>query len=51
MPRRTLLTCALLLATSLTWSADKRKIIIDQDAAGPAGSDQQAMLVLIQTQG
>ena len=28
---------------------DRRKIIIDQDAAGPAGSDQQAMLVLIQS--
>ncbi len=27
----------------------KRKIIIDQDAAGPAGSDQQAILVLIQS--
>ena len=27
----------------------KRKIIIDQDAAGPAGSDQQAMLLLIQS--
>ena len=28
---------------------DKRKIIIDQDAAGPAGSDQQAILLLIQS--
>ena len=27
----------------------RRKIIIDQDAAGPAGSDQQAILVLIQS--
>src|SRR5215813_2274147 len=27
----------------------KRKIIIDQDAAGPAGTDQQSMLVLIQS--
>ena len=25
---------------------DKRKIIIDQDAAGPAGTDQQAILLL-----
>ncbi|MGA6987401.1 MAG: nucleoside hydrolase [Terriglobales bacterium] len=30
-------------------SQDKRKIIIDQDAAGPAGSDQQAILLLIQS--
>ena len=28
---------------------EKRKIIIDQDAAGPAGSDQQAILLLIQS--
>ena len=28
---------------------DKRKIIIDQDAAGPAGTDQQAILLLIQS--
>jgi inosine-uridine nucleoside N-ribohydrolase len=30
-------------------SASKRKIIIDQDAAGPGGSDQQAILSLIQS--
>lgn len=29
--------------------AQKRKIIIDQDAAGPAGTDQQSMLLLIQS--
>lgn len=29
---------------------DKRKVIIDQDAAGPAGTDQQAILLLIQSQ-
>jgi purine nucleosidase len=28
---------------------EKRKIIIDQDAAGPAGTDQQSMLLLIQS--
>jgi inosine-uridine nucleoside N-ribohydrolase len=28
---------------------DKRKVIIDQDAAGPAGTDQQAILLLIQS--
>ena len=28
----------------------KRKIIIDQDAAGPAGTDQQSILLLIQSQ-
>lgn len=30
-------------------SSGKRKIIIDQDAAGPAGTDQQSMLLLIQS--
>ena len=30
-------------------SDNKRKVIIDQDAAGPAGSDQQAILLLIQS--
>ena len=34
-----------------TWGQEsgKRKIIIDQDAAGPAGTDQQSMLLLIQS--
>jgi purine nucleosidase len=48
---------AALLMTSLTSLAqqnlaqekEKRKIIIDQDAAGPAGTDQQSMLLLIQS--
>jgi purine nucleosidase len=31
------------------WSQDKRKIIIDQDAAGPGGTDQQSILLLIQS--
>jgi purine nucleosidase len=30
-------------------AAAKRKVIIDQDAAGPAGTDQQSMLLLIQS--
>jgi len=38
-----------LLACLLCQSQDKRKIIIDQDAAGPAGTDQQSMLLLIQS--
>ena len=50
--RRIVLPAAILaLTTCLSWAADeaKRKIIIDQDAAGPAGTDQQSMLVLIQS--
>jgi purine nucleosidase len=30
-------------------SAQKRKIVVDQDGAGPAGTDQQSMLLLIQS--
>jgi inosine-uridine nucleoside N-ribohydrolase len=47
------LTVLLILATCLpSWSqqeSGKRKIIIDQDAAGPAGTDQQSILLLIQS--
>lgn len=44
------LAAVLLLATAIMgFGQEKRKVIIDQDASGPAGSDQQAMLVLIQS--
>jgi purine nucleosidase len=44
----------LLVACLTSWGQGpsshlKRKIIIDQDAAGPGGTDQQAMLLLIQS--
>ncbi len=39
----------LLLSCLTCWGQEKRKIIIDQDAAGPAGTDQQSMLLLIQS--
>src|SRR6266404_1385841 len=38
-----------LMTCLMCWAQDKRKIIIDQDAAGPAGTDQQSMLLLIQS--
>lgn len=42
--------CLVILLSCITcWSQEKRKIIIDQDAAGPAGTDQQSMLLLIQS--
>ncbi len=48
-----LVAIAALLLTSLQCFSQqntaKRKIIIDQDAAGPAGTDQQSMLLLIQS--
>src|SRR6478672_863593 len=41
---------AALLMTCLTaWGQGKRKIIIDQDAAGPGGTDLQSTLLLIQS--
>lgn len=42
----------LLIASVAGWSQQssvKRKIIIDQDAAGPGGTDQQSILLLIQS--
>src|SRR5271155_3991670 len=46
---RYLTTVALLTLCVTCWAQEKRKIIIDQDAAGPAGTDQQSMLLLIQS--
>src|SRR5258706_6210678 len=43
------LAAAVLLMSCLAWGQGKRKIIIDQHAAGPAGTDQQSMLLLIQS--
>jgi inosine-uridine nucleoside N-ribohydrolase len=43
------LLTAVMLATCPTWGQEKRKIIIDQDAAGPAGTDLQSTLLLIQS--
>lgn len=43
---------ALVLASAAAWAqpnSSKRKIIIDQDAAGPGGTDQQSILLLIQS--
>jgi purine nucleosidase len=44
-----LATVLLLISCLACWSQEKQKIIIDQDAAGPAGSDQQSMMLLIQS--
>jgi inosine-uridine nucleoside N-ribohydrolase len=47
--RNRLFVVAVLFVCLLCAAQGKRKVIIDQDAAGPAGSDQQAMLLLIQS--
>src|SRR5580692_10900164 len=39
----------LCLSSVAQQQSGKRKIIIDQDAAGPAGTDQQSILLLIQS--
>jgi purine nucleosidase len=47
---RSCFSMILLLSTISMWGQNpKRKIIIDQDAAGPAGTDQQSILLLIQS--
>lgn len=43
------LMAAFLFASLTCWPQEKRKIIIDQDGAGPGGTDQQSMLLLIQS--
>src|SRR5277367_2334884 len=44
-----ILAVAVLMSCLPCLAQAKRKIIIDQDAAGPAGTDQQSMLLLIQS--
>src|SRR5215475_11058816 len=45
-----LLTVLMICACSVaSGSQEKRKVIIDQDAAGPGGTDQQSILLLIQS--
>jgi purine nucleosidase len=45
-----LIIAAILLAACFTCQGEeKRKIVIDQDAAGPVGTDQQSILLLIQS--
>jgi purine nucleosidase len=39
----------LLLAFSPLASAEKRLVLVDQDAAGPGGSDQMSLMVLLQS--
>src|SRR5271169_4308790 len=45
----TVLLLACLVCQGQSQNQTKRKIVIDQDAAGPAGTDQQAILLLIQS--
>jgi purine nucleosidase len=46
---RWIVLIALAMTSVLAQAQEKRKIIIDQDAAGPAGTDQQSILLFIQS--
>ncbi len=46
---RNLLLLAVLVAAAPAAAQQKRLVIVDQDAAGPAGSDQMSMLALLQS--
>src|SRR3977135_622781 len=48
--RKLALICFLTLALGYVASAEKIKIIVDQDARGPGTSDQQAILVFLQSE-
>ncbi|MGB9489836.1 MAG: nucleoside hydrolase [Terriglobales bacterium] len=43
------IAAVVLMMAALSSAEEKRKVIIDQDAAGPAGTDQQSILLLIQS--
>src|SRR5437867_3060466 len=47
--RALVLAATVLMACLEASGQQRRKIIIDQDAAGPGGTDQQAILMLIQS--
>ena len=46
---RGLLTAVVMVSSVVCWGQQMRKVIIDQDGAGPGGTDQQSMLLLIQS--
>jgi purine nucleosidase len=47
--RQFFVLAAAIVMTCLTCWSQRRKIIIDQDAAGPAGTDQQSIILLLQS--
>ncbi len=47
--RATVALIVLFIVSIASSAQEKRKVIIDQDAAGPAGTDQQSMMLLIQS--
>ena len=49
LPRLWMVWTLLIMMSTAIFGQEQRKIIIDQDAAGPAGTDQQSILLLIQS--
>src|SRR5271170_2570244 len=47
--RRILLTAAIVVLASLPSFAQRRKVIIDEDASGPGGSNMQTLMIMIQS--
>ena len=45
---RTIILCALLSLAAGVCTAQKRLVMIDQDGSGPGGSDQMAMMALLE---
>ena len=43
------LVTILLLASSLSWAQQRRKVIINQDGSGPGGSNMQTIALLVQS--
>ncbi|MGA8300529.1 MAG: nucleoside hydrolase, partial [Terriglobales bacterium] len=52
MKSKTLFACAVVLLLSIcAHSQARRKVILDQDGRGPATTDQQSMLMVLQAPG
>jgi len=49
MRLKLLLICFILFSCASTFAQAKRKVILDQDARGPATTDQQSMLMFLQS--
>ena len=49
MKRLLLISLCCFVLGSFSLAQGKRKVILDQDARGPATTDQQAMLLLLQS--
>jgi len=46
---RVWLIACILLVSAFAWSQERRKVIIDQDCMGPAGTDLNAVLIFVQS--